>query len=195
MPNVNRPMGFQPIQHGAGGVPGRSGSYSIASELAQDLFTGDLVTLTGTGRNITVATVATGMILGSFQGCRYVDAQGNVVFAKHWPSGTVAKALHPGGFACEAIVADDPFQYFLAQMDDTAGLVVADVGNAADFIAGAGNALTGISGHQVDQSSLGDAQQLRIVDLWRAPDNDYGQFAKAVVQIRNHVYLNINTSI
>lgn len=195
MPNVNSPYGFRPYNHGAGGTPGRLGRYFIASALAQNLFIGDPVTLTGTNRFVTICTVATGMILGSFQGCRYVDSQGNVQFARNWVTGTVATGLTPGDAGPEALVADDPEQLFTVQMNTATGMVAADVGNTADFVAGAGNALTGISAFQLDQTSLGASQQLRIVDLARFPDNDFGQFAKAVVQVFNHVYRNINTGL
>lgn len=194
MPNVNSPYGLRPVNHGAGGIPGRLGRYFVASGLAQNLFTGDPVTLTGTNRNITICAVATGMILGSFQGVRYTDSAGNIQFARNWVTGTVATGLQPNE-SPEALVADDPEQLFTIQVSGAAGLVAADVGQTIDLLAGAGNALTGISGFLADQASLGASQQLRIVDLYRLPDNDFGQYAKAVVQCFNHVYRTINTGI
>lgn len=194
MANLNTPFGFKPWQHIAGGTPGRIGSYNIASGLGSNIFTGDLVVITGTGLNITVATVATGRILGSFAGCRYADSMGEIKFALYWPTGTVATGLQYGD-SPEALVHDDPKQTFLAQVDDTAGLVAADVGQTADFVAGAGDTNTGISGHQVDQSSLSTSQQLRVLRLAPQPDNAYGQYAKALVEIINHVYQAGNTGI
>lgn len=193
MPNLNTPFGFRPYNHGAGGIPNRLGRYWIASGLAQNLFIGDPVVITGTDRNVTIAT-ATNMMLGSFQGARFVDAAGNVQFVRNWVSGTVASGLVPGD-SPECLVADDPMQFFLIQVSAAAGLVAADVGQEADFVAGAGNALTGISAFLLDQTSLGASKQCRIVDLFRSPDNAFGQFAKAVVQIMKHVYTSANTAL
>lgn len=192
--NTNTPFGFKPHRHVAGGTPGRLGGYFIASALATDLFKGDAMTLTATSKRVTVATVATSSILGAFAGVQYVDSQGEVRFARYWPTGTVATGLQPGQDP-ECQIFDDPDQLFIAQVDDTAGLVAADIGQTADFVAGAGDTTTGVSGHQLDQSSLGSSQQFRIVDLYRIPDNAFGQYAKAVCQVFNHVYRSTNTGI
>lgn len=193
MPNVNTPFGFRPYNHGVGGTPNRLGRYWLASGLAQNLFIGDPVVITGSDRNITIAT-ATNQMLGSFQGARFVDSAGNVQFVRNWVTGTVANGLVPGDQP-EALVADDPEQWFQIQVSAAAGLVAADVGQTADFVAGAGNALTGISGFLLDQTTLGASKQCRVVDLVRSPDNSFGQFAKAVVQILKHVYKATNTGI
>lgn len=195
MPNVNTPYGFKPLNQGAGGgIPGRIGRYWVASGLAQNLFIGDPVTITGSDRNITICTASTGKILGSFAGVRFVDSAGNVQFVRNWVSGTVATGLVPGDQP-EALVFDDPEQHFSIQMSTATGMVAADVGQTADFVAGAGNALTGISGFLLDQTTLGTSKQCRIVDLLRVPDNAFGQFAKAVVQIFQHVYRSTNTGL
>jgi hypothetical protein len=194
MPNINTPFGFRPYNHGVGGTPNRLGRYFLASALAQALFIGDPVVITGTDRFITIAT-ATNQMLGSFQGARFVDAGGNVQFVRNWVSGTVASGLTPGDAGPEALVADDPEQWFQIQVSAVAGLVAADVGQTADFVAGAGNALTGISGFLLDQTTLGASKQCRVVDLVRNPDNAFGQFAKAVVQILKHVYKASNVGL
>lgn len=184
--NLNTPFGFRPIQapHG-GGVYGRLSAYEIPSAHAENIFTGDLVAMSGTGRRIVVATVATGAIVGSFQGVRYTNSLGEVKFMPYWPTGTVATGLHPGQNP-EAIVADDPNQLFVAQVDDSTGLAEGDVGETMDFVAGAGNTATGLSGHQLDKSSADVNQQLRILGLARLPNNAYGQYAKAICKIRVH---------
>jgi len=189
MANVDRAAGLLPTRHGAGGTPSRFGAYEIASALAQDLFAGDPVVLTGVGRRITIATAGdANLITGVFAGCRYVDANGEVQFRPRWPTGTVATGITPGEDP-EALVYDDPGQEFIIQVSGGAGLVVADVGQMGNFVAGAGNAFTGRSAFQFDQTTLaGASKQLRILGLLRGPDNAYGQFAKARVLINNHSY-------
>jgi len=187
--NVDRPAGLLASRHGAGGTPHRFGAYEIASGLAQDLFAGDPVVLIGTGRRITIATAGdANLITGVFAGVRYVDANGEVQFRPRWPSGTVAEGIQTGEDP-EALVYDDPGQEFVIQVSAVAGLVVANVGNMANFVAGAGNAFTGRSAFQLDQTTLATAsKQLRILGLARQLDNSYGQFAKARVMINNHSY-------
>lgn len=114
---------------------------------------------------------------------KYVDSNGEQQFRPRWPTGTVATEI-------EALVYDDPLQEFIAQVDDTAGLVEADVGQLAALVAGAGNNFTGRSAWQIDQSTLAGTVtlQVRILGLARDPENDYGQFAKARCVIQRHRY-------
>jgi len=184
MANVDRPSGLIASRHSAGGTPQRLGGYTIASALAEDIYSGDPVDLTGTGRNIALATAGDdNPIVGIFAGVKYVDANGEQQFRPRWPTGTVATEI-------EALVYDDPLQEFVAQVDDTAGLIEADVGQLAALVAGAGNDFTGRSAWQIDQSTLAATVtlQVRILGLARQLENDFGQFAKARVVIQRHRY-------
>lgn len=184
MANVDRPSGLIASRHSAGGTPQRLGGYTIASGLAEDIYSGDPVDLTGTGRNISLAVAAIDEpIVGIFAGVKYVDSNGDQQFRPRWPTGTVATEI-------EALVYDDPLQEFVAQVDDTAGLIEADVGLNAALVAGAGNDFTGRSAWQIDQSTLAVTVtlQVRILGLARQLDNDYGQFAKARCVIQRHRY-------
>lgn len=186
MSNVNRPTGLIPVSHLAGGIPHRLGAYTIANDLNQNLFRGDPVTLTGTGRNITIATGATANpVLGAFAGVRYVNGDGEQIFSAKWP------AQSSGVFSdIEALVYDDPFQVFKVQVSGSAGLVEGDVGRTSNLVAGSGNSFTGLSGWLLDQTELDEdaADQVRILGLARDIDNEYGQYAKALVQIQRHSY-------
>ncbi len=184
MANVDRPFGLVPSRHTAGGTPQRMGGYTIASGLAENIYSGDPVDLTGTGRNIELATAAIDEpIVGVFAGVKYVDSNGEQQFRPRWPTATVATEI-------EALVYDDPFQEFIVQVDDTAGLIEANVGLLAALVAGSGNNFTGRSAWQLDQSTLGVGitLQVRILGLALQPENDYGQFAKARIIIHRHRY-------
>lgn len=184
MTNVDRPAGLLPVRHRAGGTPQRSGGYTIASGLAENIYSGDPVDLTGTGRNIALATAGDdNPIVGVFAGVSYVNADGDQIFSPRWPTGTVATEI-------EAYVYDDPMQEFVAQVDDTLGLVEAEVGLNANLVAGAGSNFTGRSAWQVDKTGMAATItfQVRILGLARQLENDYGQFAKARCFINRHRY-------
>lgn len=185
MTNVNRPAGLLPVRHAAGGMPQRLGAYTIADELAEDIYSGDPVDLTGTGRNISLATAGDGNpIVGVFAGVRYVDSNGEQQFRPRWPSGTTATEI-------EAYVYDDPLMQFVIQVNDSTGLAEADVGQMGNLVAGTGNNFTGRSGWQLDKTSgfaTTVTHQVRILGLARMLDNDYGQYAKALVMIQRHRY-------
>ncbi len=188
--NVDRPFGFTATRHGAGGTPQRLGSYEIANGLAADIFSGDPVVILGSGRTISLATAGnSNLIVGIFAGVRFTDANGDVQFRPFWRTGTVGTGLQRGEDNPEALVYDDPRQEFVIQVSGSAGLVVANVGLLANFVAGAGSAFTGRSAFELDQTSLNaSARQLRILGLSRIPENDFGEFAKARVLINNHSY-------
>lgn len=185
MTNVNRPAGLIPVRHAAGGIV-RNGEYTIAADLNQSLFLGDPVVLTGTGRNITIATAATAnKILGAFAGCKFVNENGEQRFEKKWPAQASAQYSD-----ITALVYDDPFTIFSIQMDGAAGLVEADVGSTTNLVEGTGNDYTGRSGWQADQSEIDtdSADQVRILGLDPTLGNAYGQYAKTLVMIQNHMY-------
>ena len=187
-PNINNPSGFTPVKHAAGGTPNRTnigGDYSIAGGLASNIFRGSLVAPTGTGNNINVVAAGDNPSIGSFKGVSYVDAGGNTQFRPYWGSGQTIQA----GSLVEAYVWDDPELLFDAQVSGTAGLANTNIGNTANVLIGTGSTLTGNSGDQVDQSTLSGSsttQQLQIQSLRALTNNNYGQFARALVSIFLH---------
>jgi hypothetical protein len=177
-----------PVRHMGGGLV-RSNQYTIADQLASNIFTGDLVKSTGTGRNVDVCA-AGNRTIGVFNGCEYLNAQGDVIYSPYWPTGTATK----GAAGAKAHVFDDPQIAFEAQVSGAAGLVAADVGTFADITtATAGSATTGKSGMEVDQATItattATGGQVKIIGLVDRPDNDYGQYAKALVLINEHEWL------
>ena len=165
MSDVDAANGFSPLYHLHGGVVRYNGKYTIASGLASDIFLGDTVieTASGQGTDIDVAAV-TGDLLGVFAGCSYTAANGDVVFAKQWVSGTATL----GGVAAEAYVYTDPNIVYSAQV--SAALSAAEIGQFASPIAGAGNASTGVSGFELDQSTtVATILQFRIIRFASAP--------------------------
>lgn len=167
MPNLDAPNGFVPVRHLNGGTVRYTGGYTIDSGEASDIFLGDAVILhatpAGDGNNIDVAA-AGGEIIGIFAGCQYTAANGDVVWAKQWVGGTATLGAAPA----EAFVYTDPQIVFSVQVDGT--IVAADIGNFADLVAGAGNALNGISGFELSATTAGTIAQFQILALADAPD-------------------------
>jgi len=115
----------------------------------------------------------------------YVDANGDTQFRPRWLSGQTVQT----GSVPEATVFDDPELLFDAQVSGAAGLVATNIGNTANILIGVGSALTGQSADQVDQSTFSASavnQQLQVQSLRLFTNNNYGQFARAVVTIFLH---------
>ena len=189
MPNLNSPAGLLPVRNAGGGTM-RTNRYYIAGGLAQNIYRGSAVIATNTSKQINVATAgSTSLLIGVFKGCFYVDAGGNTQFRPYWGSGQTIQA----NSVVEAEVFDDPLTMFAIQVSGTAGLVAANVGLIANLVIGTGSTLTGNSGDQLDQTTIGSGAQFRIEELQavNSPQqagslNNYGQYAKALVRFAVH---------
>lgn len=86
-------------------------------------------------------------------------------------------------------VYDDPTTNFGVQSDSGTALTQAAVGNTADHVAGAGNALTKLSGHELDADDVGSGAQFKILALIDSPDNVWGEEHSEVrVRFNEHHY-------
>lgn len=180
MSNVNAPRGFVPIKHPSGDI--RVSAYTIASAYGYDIPQGHPVELTGTGKNIQLSAAANVNTIGVFQGCRWVDSQGNQRFSNYWPASTA-------GTDIVALVIDDPNVTFEIQCDT---LAEADVGLLADWNAGTMNTKFGTSGaYLVASGAAATDQSVRILGLIPRCDNAYGAYAKAEVRFAEHALANV----
>ena len=175
MPNANFPRGLQPFEY----LCHRS-TYNIPSAYGTALYIGDPVVLTGTGNQVNIATAGTGNpILGAI--LAIYDGNGDPL--QFWAAGTAG--------AGTVLVADDPFQYFVAQGDgDTSFLDADDAGGNINLVSGTGSSVNARSGWELDDSETGDAtpgDQIRLVAPVRRTDNTVGiAHADWVVLINNH---------
>lgn len=144
MPNPNNPFGFRLGRHVAGGTPGRTNAYPIASAYATAIFYGDPVATDGAG-NIIKATNATS-ILGVFLGVNLIGADGVPVFSPMWVAGTTP----PANTKVEALVCDDEFQMYEVQSTGTLAATavgkLANLDSAGGGTVSTGNSKAGISG-------------------------------------------------
>ena len=184
MANIDQPFGLRPIAKVGSAPGGTTGTtkYSISSG-ASAIFTGDPVKPAADG-SIVVAT-AGDPIRGVFMGCFYTDPSTNKPrFNNTFPNGTAASDAI-------AFVADDPDQLYICQQDSAAvNLVAADKNRNCDLVFGAGNTTTGISGVEIDSSTLATTatHQVRLVSFYDTPSNDAtANNSEIVVKINNSV--------
>lgn len=183
MANADQPNGLTPARHYHGGVI-RANAYRIASGLAANIFSGDLVKSAGTGQTITVCA-AGDRTVGVFAGVSYPDANGDMQFRPNWVTGTTTK----GSVDAIAWVYDDPAIAFEIQHSGTSTATMD--GNFADITAAtAGSTATGRSGFELDTASVtattATGGQLKILQLVERPDNAIGLNAKVLVLINEH---------
>lgn len=138
MPNPNAPFGFKPTRHMAGGTPGRTNAYPIASAYGTSIYRGDPVAVDGSGNIVKASNSA--YIIGVFAGVQYTGPDGVPEFSPMWAAGTTP----PANTKVEALVWDDPMQVFLVQSTGT--LAATAVGKLANVdVSGGGTASTGLS--------------------------------------------------
>lgn len=190
MSNANRPAGLQVVGHVSGGMPNRMNRYHIASGGAFNLYRNDACVPTATSKNIARPAAATDRLIGVFDGCFYVEADGTPRYNVRWPTGTVPLT----GSTPEAFVYDDPNLLFEIQGDED--LVLADIGALADLVIGTGNNSTGVSGDMLDSSTIGSGAVFKIIDYARRPENELAtNYTKVIVAISSHYLKGAMTAI
>ena len=190
MANVNKAFGLRPLgKLGSNYNSDGNTQYKIASGTATAIFQGDTVTFGAAGGVstgfIVKHTAASPNILGVFIGCQYTDPT---------TKKTTFKNFYPGSIAATDIVAfvvDDPYAQFLVQASGVAGVI--SIGQNANLIQTAsGNTTTGVSGLELNTSSLGAASDLnvKILGVTADPSNSDLTAANAdlIVTINEHLY-------
>ena len=187
MANEVKPYGLRAVRHLTGGNV-RTNEYKIASGYAANIFAGDPVELVAAGV-INISAGGSTKAIGVFSGCSYVNAAGEQVFSKYWPTGTVATEI-------KATVFDDPDIIYAIQSDAT-GVAAADVGAHADWEIVAGDVKVGVSKTNLDASAAIGATQaglrvLRIVDI---EDNAAGPYSEVEVVMAQHAFNTVGAGI
>lgn len=189
MANADRPNGFVPMRHLAGGVI-RPSEYRINTSgttgFNDTIYSGDVVKMNTDG-TIELAAAGDTTLLGIFDGCQYIASDGEVKFSRYWPASTAVLT----GSTIKAFVYDDPRITFRVQTATGANFTQAMEGANADFVYAAGSAFTGQSASELDISAPGSATaNFRILRLIEEVDNAYGEaHAKVEVAFNEHLYL------
>ena len=177
MANVDAAFGLKPVRHLSGNGYSRANKYTIASGLAENIFTGDAVILIADGV-LTPHTATEVNNIGVFAGVSYTASDGSFVYSQYWPSGTVATDII-------AYVYDDPYTVFKVQSAGTTAQT--NIGNCADLVAGAGSTLTGQSGFEMSGTMSNGTATCKILGVYESPDNALGANAIMEVLINEHL--------
>lgn len=196
MANVNQPQGLAPVQY-LNGSPWNGGGrvYCIPDTDDTNAYAiGDPVVLAGSADaqgvpTITLATAGTGnAVLGAI-----VSGAGALSYGSQYgvpaDSPIVIPATKTRSYY--VLVADDPNIIFMAQEEATgSAFTAAEVGLNANLVSGTNNGY--ISGWQIDRTTpgTGSTLQLKLMRLAQMPGgiNAFGDYAKWLVLINNHVF-------
>jgi len=183
MANIDSPFGLIPVAH-VGMTPNNGGQtqYSLADNQSTAIFTGDPVTYKNDG-TVEVAD-NTKALCGVFGGCFYTDpTTSKPTWSPYFPA-----TLSPGD--AKGFIWDNPMQTFIVQQDsDSVNLLAANLNENVNFVFGAGNTTTGISGVEIDSSSKATTatHQARLISFYDTPSNNTtANNSIFVIKINNH---------
>jgi len=191
MANANRPSGFTPVQY-LNGAPwsGQCRIYSIAASYGTALYIGDPVISSGTADANGVPGVVIGATTGALRGVIVGLGTSEMLSVNPDNLNRIYKpASDPSVWYAK--VVDDPNVIFAIQEHSNGtALAATDVGlNTIGYSGTAGNGY--LSGWQL--ASATDATpattatlQLRLLGLQRVFGNEFGAYAKWLVQINVH---------
>jgi len=183
MANQDAPFGLRPVKTSLSSQ--RQNRYRIASGYNTNIFQGDLVTVNTNGTITRVAAGGTNLCLGVFNGCEYVDSNGDVKFSNHWPADATGTNIF-------ANVIDDPSATFEIQAN--AAMPVADLFGNFDIVDNSpvGRTASGVSSMElaVSTGATTAGLALKAIDISQDPENDDVSSANTnvVVKINNHLF-------
>ena len=186
MANTNAKFGLRPI--------GRLGSsynstgtteYDLLTGTTGSIYTGDPVKMVSTGG---IAVAAAGdVLLGVFQGCRYTNASGEVIYSPYWTTLTASSDA-------VAFVVDDPDATFEVQSAATGSVTVTDLGLNADIVYSAGSTVNGRSNVDLSGTMATGTAQCRIIGFSNDPESNalgtgsLSTHVNMIVKINEHFY-------
>lgn len=180
MANVSRINGFKPAKTGLGAPwNGQLTKYYVTAGDTTAIFVGDLVSLNGQSDANGIRAVTKTAVGGA--------AVGAVVQVEYDMANLNTPQYRPASTAMYVYVADDPNTVYEAQISG-ASPTATMVGQNANHIDSGGSTITGVSGEQVDSTTVGTTATLtlKILDYVQSPENEVGQYAKVRVKINNH---------
>lgn len=191
MANTDRPQGLRPLRYQSGApYNGAVNMYLVPAADNTALFVGDLVKPSTAGG--AAGLVVNGQDCEGMRTC-VQSAAGDPsigVVVGFLPNLADLSIKHRVASTNRiALVADDPALVFeIQEVSGGTALTSAEVGLNADVVVGAGNATTGVSGMELDNSTeaTGAGLNVRILGLVKRPDNNYGEHAKWEVMIMDH---------
>lgn len=171
-PTVSAPYGFKPINR-VDGMPYAGAIQQIPVTSGQALYNGDTVKVVAGGTISASGATTSGIIVGVFVGCQYVNAQGQTVQAQYCPASGVTSPI--------AYVVVDPLAAYKVALTNSGAPTVVTYANATIVgcnvatVAGTGSATTGDSGSSVivPANGAGDTTTLPFRVIAVVPDTSY----------------------
>jgi hypothetical protein len=194
MANADAAFGLKPVSNAYGG-PFSAGvrKYSIpASDTSAAVYIGSIVKLTG-GADADGIPVVTGNVAAD-------DAVVGVVVSVV-PVTADSLTYRENSTLREVMVCDDPNALFEVQEDSVGGALAATAAGGTCSLTGftSGSTSTGLSAVELDSSLLSEVadtnDDVRIIGLVQAPDNEVGANARWLVRLNNHQYINASTGV
>ena len=147
-PNPNGPRGFDVVK-AKNGTPNRSIDARISGTGSDKLYVGQPVGIDANGQLIVLADDAN-KVAGVFDGCEYVDTNGDIKFSPFWPAPGAVQT----GSVVKARIYDANDNLFLINSDEV--LDQSDIGKYFSLVVTVGTGGTDITGRstaQLDGSS------------------------------------------
>lgn len=194
MANSDNPQGGQYYTDQAGSnITGGLTPYYVPATDATALFQGDPVVIQGTSNTTTVSAIGVGSFVpGALSEVAKSGATGAVTgfISSVAPTSDDSPTYRAASTEAIILVNDHPESIFVIQGDSATASAATDVGGNADMIfTHAGNTFTGISGAELDVSSITTTAtlQLKIVGFLNSTSNAIGEtHSKYLVKINNH---------
>ena len=179
MSSASRNRGLTVVGHLSGGTPNRL-TEAVMSTAIDTIGEGDAVRFSS-GR-VMLATAGTRLV-GLFAGYRAVKSDGTPEYGNYYASGSIS-----GARELVALITTDP--NLLYEIQSTGAVTTSDINKNADLAAhSAANAQTKRSTVGLANSMTTGAAQFRIVEIFKAADNEAADsYTRVVVKINEHQF-------
>jgi hypothetical protein len=145
MSTTASPFGARAVYHPSGVI--RPEMFTPSTIPSAACYKGDPVKLTGDANVVGIAAAGDN-IIGIFDGCEYTDSTGKPTFSAYWPA-SLSGVTNMKWYVITDINTVFEIQGATGSWADTA------IGDSANFVIGAGNANTGISGTALSATLTG----------------------------------------
>lgn len=169
MSNPNQAFGLRAIGTLSGApVAGKLRKVSVDSGYGTALYPGDPVLASGTSQADTQGSgdILMGVVLATAAGSNYISG---VLVSRVVDKADDALYL-PASTGGYFLMNDDPFTLFEIQASTTDA--IGDIGNTASLVSGAGSTVLGVSGWQLDTTTISTGTQLTIQGVRQSDRND-----------------------
>jgi hypothetical protein len=181
MSNANAPFGGRLINTlVAASFNSKLHTYTTSSSDATPIFVGDFVRMTN-------VTDVYGTPYITQANATDLDIVGVVISMKNSIT-QEPRIYRAANEILDIQVIDDPLAEFEIQVN---GIVsTTSIGKSANLIVGAGSTLSGMSGMQINVSTIGSGSQMLIIGMLARSDNTLGAYTKVRATILAHKFLN-----